>query len=62
MLGAQIAKIRALLRFRHFKRYYFSLAYDWERIDAIVERLQRAHRPLLHELEDFEKLVGTADR
>ena len=62
MLGAQIAKIRALLRFRHFKRYYFSLAYDWERIDAIVNRLRRSHLPLLQELEEFETLMGAADR
>ncbi|HUX19770.1 MAG TPA: hypothetical protein VMW69_00935 [Spirochaetia bacterium] len=46
-----------LMRFRHFKRYYFSLAYDWERLDAIVHRLQRVHPNLDTELQDFELLA-----
>lgn len=46
-----------LLRFRHFKRYYFQMAYDWERIDAVVRRLQRVHPNLMRELESFELLA-----
>ena len=26
-----------LMRFRHFRRYYFGTAYDWERLDALLE-------------------------
>lgn len=46
-----------LMRFRRFKRYYFSLAYDWERLDAVVLRLERVHPRLERELEDFELLA-----
>ncbi len=42
-----------LLRFRHFKRYYFSLAFDWERLDAIVKRATRVHSRLLENLDTF---------
>ncbi len=46
-----------LMRFRRFKRYYFNLAYDWERLDAIVQRLERVHAKLDKELEAFERLA-----
>lgn len=46
-----------LMRFRHFKRYYFNLAYDWERLDAIVQRLKRVHPRLDGELDQFERLA-----
>ncbi len=42
-----------LLKFRHFKRYYFNLAYDWERLDAVVSRAVRVHNPLLEDLSGF---------
>jgi hypothetical protein len=29
-----------LLRFRHFKRYYFEFEYDWERLDFLVGKLK----------------------
>ena len=32
-----------LLRFRHFKRYYFELEYDWDRLDFLVAKLRQAH-------------------
>ena len=46
-----------LMRFRHFRRYYFSLAYDWERLDAVLDRLSRTHPVLCEELEAFHSLI-----
>lgn len=46
-----------LMRFRHFKRYYFSLAYEWDRLDAVIERVARVHPRLDAELERFRTLL-----
>jgi hypothetical protein len=29
-----------LLRFRHFKRYYFELEYDWDKLDFLLAKYQ----------------------
>ena len=46
-----------LLRFRHFKRYYFNLAYDWERLDEIIKRAKRVHVPLKSDLTGFNNTL-----
>ena len=42
-----------LLRFRHFKCYYFQLSYDWERLDEIIKRTNRLHPALLQNLGEY---------
>jgi len=42
-----------LLRFRHFKRYYFEFNYDWERLDFVRSKFERARSRLPGELDDF---------
>ena len=42
-----------LMRFRHFRRYYFGTAYDWARIDELVARLNIVHPVLILEIADF---------
>ncbi|MFP4180208.1 MAG: hypothetical protein ACLFSA_09165, partial [Spirochaetaceae bacterium] len=42
-----------IMRFRHFKRYYFGTAYDWERLEELLKRIERLHRPLIENLEQF---------
>ncbi len=42
-----------LQRFRHFKRYYFDLEYDWDRIDFIVKKLRQAHPLAEADLKQF---------
>ena len=32
-----------LLKFRHFRRYYFEAGYDWDRLDFLVRKLDAAH-------------------
>ena len=47
-----------LLKFRHFKRYYFELEYDWDRLDFLVAKLSQAHPLVLHGLERFERFMS----
>jgi len=46
-----------LMRFRHFKRYYFGTAYDWERIDALLRRIERLGINLPGELQAFRSFI-----
>ena len=46
-----------LLRFRHFRRYYYGTAYDWDRLEELTARVARIHEPLLGELERFSDFV-----
>jgi hypothetical protein len=42
-----------LLPFRHFKRYYFQLEYDWDRLDFLTRKYEEAYSAILHHFEDF---------
>lgn len=60
-LDAHINKHLALLelmRFRHFKRYYFGTAYDWERIDSLLRRIARLADQLPGELQAFRAFLS----
>jgi len=46
-----------LMRFRHFKRYYFGTAYDWERIDSLLRRIARLTDHLPEELQAFRAFL-----
>lgn len=42
-----------LQRFRHFKRYYFDLDYDWDRLDYLRKKLDAAHPVAVADLRVF---------
>jgi hypothetical protein len=42
-----------LLRFRHFKRYYFEFEYDWDRIGFLLKKLKDVHPRLRRDIADF---------
>jgi hypothetical protein len=42
-----------LQRFRHFKRYYFDLDYDWDRLDFLRKKLEPAHPMAVVDLRNF---------
>jgi hypothetical protein len=46
-----------LLRFRHFKRYYFELDYDWEKLKFLMSVYDRVLPKVREELADFRKLI-----
>ena len=58
---AASAPLLELLRFRHFKRYYFELEYDWDRLDFLVAKLRQAHPLVTRDLERFERFVSALD-
>ena len=50
-----------LLEFRHFKRCYFELEYDWDRLDYLVAKLRQAHPLVMDDLARFERFTRAAD-
>lgn len=42
-----------LLKFRHFRRYYFETEYDWDRLDFLVKKLTTAHPIVKEDLARF---------
>ena len=42
-----------LLRFRHFKRYYFSFNYDWDKIELIEKKYVKVHPVLKEDIMRF---------
>ena len=51
-----------LLKYRHFKRYYFELEYDWDRLDFLVAKLRKVHPVVTRDLERFVRFVNALGR
>ena len=51
-----------LLKFRHVKRYYFELEYDWDRLDYLVTKLRQVHPLVMRDLERFVRFAGALGR
>ena len=51
-----------LLKFRHFKHYYFELEYDWDRLDFLVTKLRQVHPLVTRDLERFARFASALDR
>ena len=51
-----------LLKFRHFKRYYFELEYDWDRLDFLVTKLRQVQPLVARDLERFVRFASALDR
>ena len=51
-----------LLKFRHFKRYYFELEYDWDRLDFLVSKLRGVHPLVTRDLERFVRFARELDQ
>ena len=47
------ARLTELLKFRHFRRYYFEMEYDWDRIDYLVGVLRKTHSAVLEGIDRF---------
>lgn len=46
-----------ILRFRHFRRYYFELEYDWDRIEFIEKKYIQCQKLLPRDLDSFIKFL-----
>jgi len=42
-----------LLRFRHFRRYFFELEYDWDRIEMVKKKYLQVQLLLFADLDQF---------
>ncbi len=51
------ANLVELLKFRHFRRYYFELQYDWDRLEFLVRKLRQAHPIVRKDLARFEEFL-----
>jgi hypothetical protein len=47
------AILEELLRFRHFKRYYFQIEYDWDRLDFLVMKMKQVEPMIRADLSAF---------
>ncbi len=47
------SRLLELLKFRHFKRYYLEMEYDWDRLEFVKKKLEQAHPLLISDLENF---------
>lgn len=51
------SRLLELLKFRHFRRYYFELEYDWDRLDFLIKKLNEAHPRVKADLENFVEFL-----
>ena len=47
------ARLQELLRFRHFRRYYFEQNYDWDRIEMVRKKYAEVHPMVKRDLDRF---------
>jgi HepT-like protein len=47
------SELLELMRFRHFKRYYFELKYDWDKLDFLIKKLESQFVKIPDELKKF---------
>jgi hypothetical protein len=51
--------LKELLRFRHFKRYYFELDFDWKKLDYLLDVYERVRPKVLTDLQDFQCFLNS---
>jgi len=51
------SRLLELLKFRHFRRYYFELEYDWDRLEFLTKKLNEAHPIVVADLQRFDRFL-----
>jgi hypothetical protein len=51
--------LEEILRFRHFKRYYFEFNYDWDRLELVRKKFLSARVSVDEELNAFKEYLYT---
>jgi hypothetical protein len=54
---ATVQALFELLKFRHFKRYYFEFQYDWDRLDYLKQRFAAARPKVVDDLDAFDAFL-----
>ena len=52
-------KLIEILKFRHFRRYYFELEYDWDRLEFLRKKLIEAHPVVKKDLKRFIEFLSS---
>ncbi len=55
-------ELEELLRFRHFKRYYFEFDYDWDRLELVRKKYISARLRVIEEVRQYEEYLETLAR
>jgi len=50
-------ELKELMRFRHFKRYYFELDYDWDKLDFLSIKFEKVYTLMIQDLSNFKKFL-----
>lgn len=45
--------LQELLDFRHFRRYYYRLEFDWDRIEYLIRKIKEIHELLKNDIVRF---------
>lgn len=46
-------RLDELRRFRHFKRYYYRVDYDWDKLEFLIKKQRELHPTFLQALHEF---------
>jgi hypothetical protein len=57
---ATMRQLQELMRFRHFKRYYFEFEYDWKRLDYLISVLKDVHGEVEADVAAFIAFLESA--
>ncbi|TVR65845.1 MAG: hypothetical protein EA427_17290 [Spirochaetaceae bacterium] len=55
--GATRNALDELRRFRHFKRYYYRVEYDWDKLDFLIKKENDGHALLRMDLIEFRSFL-----
>ncbi|HDL19061.1 MAG TPA: hypothetical protein ENH29_08400 [Bacteroidetes bacterium] len=55
--GKSHKSLLELMRFRHFKRYYFELDYDWNKLDYLSNIFENSYDQLKEDLINFRDFL-----
>lgn len=50
--------LKEIMRFRHFRHYYFELEYDWDKLDFLVKKFSQLRGIMKGELSRFKVFLS----
>lgn len=56
--AANLSRLRELMRFRHFRRYYLEMDWNWRRLDFLLDTLDAAHPSVLEDTRAFATFLS----
>jgi hypothetical protein len=59
---ATASNLDELMRFRHFKRYYYNLEFDWKRLQYLIDLVQRLTPIVCNEFDVFSRFLSVLIR